>query len=117
MAGKRILVVDDDESTLESMKQLLKADHHTVTTAVSAREAQQLFKQQVFDLVIADYLMPSASGNELATNIWREAPSQPFLLMTGYFENIVNSGIPIEAILPKPFGLIELREAIARTLR
>lgn len=116
LSGKRILVVDDDLSTLESLKQLLKADQHTVATASSSDEAEELFRKQIFDLVISDYLMPATSGNELAAKLWRQTPSQRFLLMTGYFETIVNAGVPPEAILPKPFGLCELREAIAKAL-
>jgi CheY-like chemotaxis protein len=114
--GKRILLVDDDQGARESIKLLLNIDRHDVTEAQDAEEAQKLFTQKIFDLVISDYFMPNTLGNELAVNLWRISPSTPFLMVTGYYEKLVNSGVPVEAILAKPFGPVELRQAIAKVL-
>ena len=114
MSGMRILLVDDDPIARESIKLLLRIDRHNVTEAKDAEEAQKLFRQNVFDLVISDYFMPNTLGNELAVNLWRISPSTPFLMVTGYYEKLVNSGVPVDAILAKPFGPHELRQAIAR---
>jgi CheY-like chemotaxis protein len=114
--GKRILLVDDDPIARQSIKLLLNIDRHDVTEAQDAEEAQKLFTQKIFDLVISDYFMPNTLGNELAVNLWRISPSTPFLMVTGYYEKLVNSGVPVEAILAKPFGPVELRQAIAKVL-
>ena len=114
--GKRILLVDDDPIARQSIKLLLNIDRHDVTEAQDAEEAQKLFTQKIFDLVISDYFMPNTLGNELAVNLWRISPSTPFLMVTGYYEKLVNSGVPAEAILAKPFGPVELRQAIAKVL-
>lgn len=116
MVGKRILLVDDDPSARESIKLLLKIDRHNVTEAKDAEEAQKLFTEKIFDLVISDYYMPNTLGNELAVNLWRISPSTPFLMVTGFYEKLVGSGVPVEAILAKPFGPAELRQAIAKAL-
>ncbi|HWW00586.1 MAG TPA: response regulator [Candidatus Acidoferrum sp.] len=108
--------MDDDPIARQSIKLLLNIDRHDVTEAQDAEEAQKLFTQKIFDLVISDYFMPNALGNELAVNLWRISPSTPFLMVTGYYEKLVNSGVPAEAILAKPFGPVELRQAIAKVL-
>lgn len=116
MSGMRILLVDDDPIARQSIKLLLNIDRHKVTEAQDADEAQKLFMQKTFDLVISDYFMPNKLGNELAVDLWRVSPSTPFLMVTGYYEKLVGSGVPPDAILAKPFGPDELRQAIARAI-
>lgn len=111
---KRILIVEDDQGARESLSLLLRIDRHEVMEATNGREALELFAKERFDLVIVDYAMPEMQGNELALNIKRIAPAQPILMVTAYFEKLVDSGIPVDAILSKPFGVEELREAIAK---
>jgi CheY-like chemotaxis protein len=114
--GKRILVVDDDEGARESIKLLLNIDRHTVSEARNGQEALELFHQELLDLVIIDYFMPQMQGIELATNIKLAAPSLPILMVTAYLEKLVNTDNPVDAVLAKPFGIAELRQAIARLL-
>jgi CheY-like chemotaxis protein len=116
MPGKRILLVDDDPAARRSIKILLSIDRHKVTEARDADEAQKFFKQKTFDLVISDYFMPNKLGTELAVNLWRVSPSTPVLLVTGYYEKLVGCGVPPEAILAKPIGPDELRQAIVRAV-
>ncbi len=116
MSGMRILLVDDDPIARQSIKLLLNIDRHKVTEAQDADEAQKLFMQKTFDLVISDYFMPNKLGNELAVDLWRVSPSTPFLMVTGYYEKLVGAGVPPDSILAKPFGPDELRQAIARAI-
>jgi CheY-like chemotaxis protein len=113
---KRILVAEDDPAARESLSLLLRIDRHTVVEAKNGREALDLFTMEPFDLVIVDYALPEMQGHELARNIKRIAPAQPILMVTAYFEQLVDSDIPVEAILSKPFGVDELRQAIAKLL-
>ncbi len=110
---KRILVVDDDHGSRESLKLLLGIDGHQVTEAVDGAEALGEFRKQAFDLVITDYLMPRMRGDELARNLRTLVPEQPIVMVTGYFENICCAPVPADAVLAKPFGVAELRLAIA----
>lgn len=112
--GKRILLVDDDPGARESIKLLLSIDRHEVVEARNGQEALELFHQGVLDLVIIDYFMPQMEGKELAENIKLTAPNLPILMVTAYMEKLVDMVNPVDAILPKPFGVGELREAIAR---
>jgi len=95
---------------------LLSIDRHTVIEAKNGWEALALFTKERFDLVIVDYVMPEMQGRDLALNIKRVAPSQPILLVTAYFEKLVDSNLPVDAVLSKPFGIDGLRQAIAKLL-
>jgi DNA-binding response OmpR family regulator len=114
--GKRILLVDDDPGARESIKLLLSIDRHTVAEAASGREALERFNKGSFDLVITDYLMPEMHGNQLAMRIRSIAPAQPILMVTGYYEQVAGLENPVDEILGKPFGVRELRRAIARPI-
>jgi|SRR5208282_230609 CheY-like chemotaxis protein len=113
---KRILVAEDDPAARESLNVLLSIDRHTVIEAKNGWEALALFTKERFDLVIVDYVMPEMQGRDLALNIKRVAPSQPILLVTAYFEKLVDSNLPVDAVLSKPFGIDGLRQAIAKLL-
>ena len=114
--GKRILLVDDDQGARESIKLLLTIDRHSVVEAKNGQEALELFHQMVLDLVIVDYFMPQMEGRELAANIKLTAPSLPILMVTAYLEKLVDTQMEVDAVLAKPFGVDELRRAIASLL-
>ena len=109
--------MDDDAGARESIRLLLNIDRHAVLEATNGHEALELFHQVIPDLVIIDYFMPQMEGRELAANIKLAAPSLPILMVTAYMEKLVdNTENPVDAILPKPFGIDELRQTIARLL-
>jgi len=114
--GKRILLVDDDQGARESIKLLLNIDRHHVIEAQNGQEALELFNQSILDLVIIDYFMPQMEGCELAAQIKLAAPYLPILMITAYVEKLVDMTNPVDAVLPKPFGIDELRQTIGRLL-
>ena len=114
--GKRILLVDDDEGARESIKLLLNIDRHNVVEARNGQEALAIFHQNILDLVIIDYFMPQMKGCELAAQIKLSAPYLPILLITAYVEKLVDMDKPVDAVLPKPFGIDELRKSIGQLL-
>jgi len=115
-SGKRILLVEDDPSARQSIKLLLSIDRHTVTETGNGAEALELFAKARFDLVILDYSMPQMLGGDLAAGIKYIAPSQPILMITAYEEKLVACDAPVDSILGKPFGVEQLRRAIAKLL-
>jgi len=96
---------------------MLGIDEHIVTEAGNGREALDLFRPDRFDLVITDYLMPLMKGDELARNIKRLAPSEPILMITGSAVELGGIQASADAVLNKPFGFEELRQAVAQLLR
>ena len=113
---KRILLADDQQDVREMTKMMLSMDEHIVTEARNGQEALDLFTQDRFDLVITDYLMPVMKGDELARNIKRLAPAEPILMITGSATEFGDIQASADAVLNKPFGFQELRQAIAQVL-
>jgi CheY-like chemotaxis protein len=94
ISGKRILIIDDDGSTRESIKLLLSIDRHLVTEARDGVEALALIAEQPFDLVMLDFFMPGMNGDEVARRIRGIAPSLPILMVTAYVEKLVGANGP-----------------------
>ena len=113
---KRILLAEDQQDVREMTAMLLGIDEHVVTEAINGREALDLFAPDRFDLVITDYLMPLMRGDELARNIKQLAPSEPILMITGSAAELGDKEAAADAVLNKPFGVEELRQAVAQLL-
>ena len=116
IVGKRILLVEDDRGTRESIKLLLTIDRHEVVEATGGAEAIELLKCQPFDLAILDYFMPEMTGSDVALHFRDIAPSMPILMITAYLEKLGDSEKPVDAVIGKPFAIEELRQAIAKLL-
>ena len=108
-----MLLVEDDAAARLSIGLLLRIDRHQVTEVTSGAEALQLLQQQAFDLVIVDYFMPELRGNQVAVGIRSVAPTMPIIMISAYLEKLKPSERPVDAVLSKPFGIEELRQAIA----
>jgi CheY-like chemotaxis protein len=116
LCRKRILLVEDDPLARQSMKLLLMIDRHKVTEAENSQQALQIFLPGRFELVIVDYFMPQPQGDILAARIKQIDLGQPILMVTAFAEQLVESRLPVDGILGKPFGIEELRHAIVQVL-
>ncbi len=114
--GKRILLVDDQDSVRSALRMMLELDGHQVTEASNGGEAMRLFTMGVFDLVITDYEMPLMKGDELVFRLKQLAPALPILMITASEKARDNRGNPVDALLDKPFMLSDLRGALERLL-
>ena len=116
-ATKRILVVDDERAVCASVEKILGKRGHDVEQASSVAAAVAcLEKGRSFDLIIADLMMPEASGLDLLRIVRERWPHTPLMIMTGY----ASIASAIEATragaigyLPKPFTPDELDAALA----
>lgn len=116
-----ILVVDDDHSVRSFTARALMIDGHTVEQADDGDIALEALAQNKgrFDLVLSDIRMPAMDGIEMAKNAARDYPGLKILLMTGYAEQRERaddlSAIIID-VVPKPFSLNVIREAVKGAL-
>jgi DNA-binding NtrC family response regulator len=65
MEKKVILIVEDDPTVGESLRHLFKRKGHVILLASNGKEALQLFRHKIVDLVITDVVMPKMDGIEL----------------------------------------------------
>jgi CheY-like chemotaxis protein len=113
-----ILVVDDDESVLDVMSEMLKLEGHEVTVAENGQRAVEEVGHTVFDLVITDLIMPEKEGLETIADIRRNHQNLPISAISGggrlgpndYLETARFIGA--NATLAKPFARKELLQTV-----
>ena len=81
---KRILLVDDDEAVLRTVKELLELHGYLVDTSPNPLTALELVRKNSYTTVISDIKMPEISGLELLEKIHEEYEDLPVILMSGH---------------------------------
>ena len=85
LAGKTILVVDDDADVCASMADILGCEGCRIITTASGVEALRYLQRTPVDLVISDVVMPDMDGYELFRELRAARPALPIVLMTAYY--------------------------------
>ena len=125
--GRRLLLVDDGEMTLELMVAYLRSGDHVVTVACDGREAIRLASDTMFDLVLMDECMPDLDGLEVTRRI-RELPAPhgqvPILALTAQSvadqrafadQRARSQSAGVDAYVTKPVDHAMLMRAITET--
>jgi len=113
-----ILIVDDEDSTLQLLQDALSGLGYQVHTARNGADAwKQLESGAVKDvgLLLTDLVMPKMDGMELARKVSRAYPDLPILFISGYADDIVYEHKDLTglvAFLPKPFNVDLLRKKV-----
>ncbi|OIO03538.1 MAG: hypothetical protein AUJ49_04335 [Desulfovibrionaceae bacterium CG1_02_65_16] len=80
----RVLIVDDDQNTLESVSRLLRGDVETFTAVGGAEALEVLDSCGPFAVIVSDLKMPGMDGIELLSRVQRCAPDTVRVLLTGH---------------------------------
>jgi CheY-like chemotaxis protein len=113
-----ILVVDDNQDTLQVMRQVLESQGYAVSVADDGKKAIRVLLRDSADLVITDMLMPHGDGFELITALHRDFPALPVIAMSGGGHLAAETylglarGFRVNGILRKPVTRDELSLAI-----
>lgn len=119
MPGDRILVVDDEPSVTELMKELLEEAGHSVVTAFDGLAGLRAFFQHQPDLAIIDIMMPRMDGWELCSRI-REVSEIPIIILSAKdqeMEKVRGLAIGADEYITKPVGNKELVARVESALR
>ena len=116
-----ILLVDDEAKILNALAQALREDRHEVLATTSAREAQRLLSQRMFDLLVVDNLMPELTGLDLIRELHASgAAERPQIVMMTAHATVADA---IEAMklgaldfLQKPFEIEHLLVTVSRAV-
>ncbi|NCO52815.1 MAG: response regulator [Deltaproteobacteria bacterium] len=120
---RRILIVDDEESIRESLKDFLEDFDFQVAAAASAEAALQLLQEQPIDILVADLRLPGISGDTLIVKAHELYPSMQYVILTGsvgylFSEKLQAVGILPRHIMQKPlFDLMLLVETLEDILQ
>jgi DNA-binding NtrC family response regulator len=113
--GLQVLVVDDDKKLLSVLKRLLLEEGHEVKTCPNGLEAIKTIREQIFDLIITDLMMPGATGMDVLKESRKLHPDSLVILVTGF----ASLETAVEAIregaydyITKPFKLEEFKVII-----
>ena len=117
----KVLLVDDEESILNSLRRLLRSQPYDVILANSGAQALQIMAQQPIDLLMTDARMPTMDGATLLAQTHRLHPTTMRILLTGYADltmiiKAINEG-QIHRYISKPWNdeemLLTLRQSLA----
>ncbi|OEU71911.1 MAG: Fis family transcriptional regulator [Desulfuromonadales bacterium C00003093] len=84
MSAKKIMVIDDEEGLCRMMSAVLMDDGHAVRTFNDPQEAVDLFRPNIWDLVISDIKMPGIDGLEVLQRIKTCEPDIPVIMITAF---------------------------------
>ena len=116
-----ILCIDDEQSVIKLIKQMLEQLGYKVEARTSSMEALEFFHEgpDRFDLVITDMTMPDMTGDQLAKKMMKIRPDIPIILCTGSSERISEEKaekMGIQAFLMKPFKMRSLGDTVRTVL-
>jgi len=116
LAGRRILIVDDDRLNVRILTTILKADGYAIHAAHSGEEGLEAYERVQPDLVLMDVVMPGINGFETCRTLKSRhgAALAPVIFITAKTESDdIVEGLAAGGVdyLPKPF---KAREALAR---
>ncbi|HEY43065.1 MAG TPA: response regulator [Anaerolineae bacterium] len=116
----RILVVDDEVDTLGLIKLTLQTAGYEVQTATGGQAALRLIREQTFDVVILDIMMPDVSGFDVMRQLNRDPnPPPPVIFLTAMSseeDKEIGFSLGVTHYLLKPITRGSLLDAINQTL-
>lgn len=109
LAGKRVLLVEDNASQRQLLSRLLSAWGMEVTCCALAAEAQAAVRTRPFDLALLDATLPDRDGLTLAADLQTAQPRLLPLVLTG--RNFISTAEPLPT-LAKPVKASQLRKLL-----
>jgi adenylate cyclase len=118
--NKKILIVDDEEGVLNTLKRLFRNLPYDIRFATSAADGLELLSESSADLVISDMRMPEMDGAEFLSIVKQRFPMSERILLTGYSDmestvKAINQG-GIFAYLSKPWDVDQLLALVKSAL-
>lgn len=113
----KILIVEDDASNNQMLKEYLESHGYACDQAYSGSEGKLLFSMEQYDLVLLDLMLPGIPGEELVTLFSQKAPVIVLSAKSGLDSKVEVLSAGAEDYLCKPFDLQELLVRIQVQLR
>jgi DNA-binding NtrC family response regulator len=114
-ARAHVLVVEDDAVVGPLIVRMLESEGYTATLASDGDSARAAIRNTRYDLVLADIVLGTQDGNEIAETLAAMQPGLRIVLMSGYGTPRYGAD-PKDPVLSKPFEVEELVERVERAL-
>ncbi len=99
----KILVIDDEKSIRDTLKEILEYEEHQVDVAEDGEEGLEQFKNNKYDIVLLDIKMPKKDGIEVLEDIFGVATDVPVIMISGHG----NIDTAVESIKKGAYDFIE----------
>ncbi len=121
MTGKKILLVDDDDTLRQSLAEQLQLHEEFATTGTAtAKEALELLKHEYFDVILLDVGLPDMDGREACRLMRRNGVKSPIIMLTASdtdADTILGLDAGANDYVTKPFRLGVLLARLRAQLR
>jgi len=117
--SETILLVEDDSSISEMVANHLRTEGYRLVTAFDGEEAHRLIRNNEFDLIILDLMLPQLNGMDLLQQV-RQKSWVPVIIVSaknGDVDKALGLGFGADDYIAKPFSLIELSARVKAAIR
>lgn len=117
--SKKVLVVDDEKLIVKGLRFSLEQDDMEVECAYDGEEALEMAKNNQYDLVLLDIMLPKLTGLEVCQQI-REFSDVPVIMLTAKGEDmdkILGLEYGADDYITKPFNILEVKARIKAIIR
>lgn len=117
--GKRVLVVDDEKLIVKGIRFSLEQDGMEVTCAYDGEEALQCARENTYDIILLDIMLPKLTGFEVCQQI-REFSDVPIVMLTAKgddMDKILGLEYGADDYITKPFNILEVKARLKAIMR
>ncbi|MGE5635722.1 MAG: response regulator [Nocardioidaceae bacterium] len=118
-SAPRILLVDDEQSVQTLLTYPLRKEGYEVVSALDGREALERLRDDSFDLVVLDLMLPRVDGFDVCRQI-RARSAVPIIMLTAKaeeFDKVLGLELGADDYITKPFSIREFRSRVKAVLR
>ena len=117
--SRRVLVVDDEKLIVKGIRFSLEQDGMEVDCAYDGEEALKLAKENAYDMILLDIMLPKHDGFEVCQQI-REFSDVPIVMLTARgddMDKILGLEYGADDYITKPFNILEVKARIKAIMR
>lgn len=117
--AKKVLVVDDEKLIVKGIRFSLEQDGMEVDCAYDGEEALKLVKENTYDAILLDIMLPKISGFELCQQI-RDFSGVPIVMLTAKgddMDKILGLEYGADDYITKPFNILEVKARLKAIMR
>ena len=117
--GRKVLVVDDEKLIVKGIRFSLEQDGMEVTCAYDGEEALQFVKENSYDIILLDVMLPKMGGFEVCQQI-RGFSNVPIIMLTAKtddMDKILGLDYGADDYMTKPFNILEVKARIKAIMR
>ena len=117
--GKKVLVVDDEKLIVKGIRFSLEQDDMEVDCAYDGEEAVQKARENQYDIILLDLMLPKIDGLEVCQQI-REFSDVPIVMLTAKgddMDKIMGLEYGADDYITKPFNILEVKARLKAIIR